>query len=92
MAVQVVVFKLIHPFFLRFSRLFSLSVKKEAKVSDLRIRLWRWHFFLRRNLFVLEETLLNNLVELVGEDGGRKRRIDGVASGRRRRVFGEVGE
>jgi len=59
--------------FLTFPRLFSISCQKEAMVGEVwvdRVEGGDWHFMWRRNLFVWEEGLLQNLRELI--DGWEK--------------------
>jgi hypothetical protein len=53
-----------------FPRLFSLSVQKEALVSDLAVSgvdSISWNFIWRRGLFVWEETLVNRLYALLNQ-------------------------
>jgi hypothetical protein len=51
----------------RFPRLFSIASQKEAKVADVwgGSVLGQWNFHWRRRLFVWEETLLEELVEVL---------------------------
>jgi hypothetical protein len=49
----------------RFPRLYSISISKDVKVADAGFRLndnWRWALDWRRNLFVWEQDLVNELM------------------------------